>query len=146
MRLLSQIVVAGVLACAWTASEAGSRMELVPPEPVAIPASMDKAAVPTAIKRALISRGWSVVQEKPGQVQCTIATNKGHSATVNLNYDAEKVTLQYVDSAHLAYREIDGKQTIHKRYIAWARNLMSDVQKQFNFEEERSRARAAKTP
>jgi len=99
---------------------------LVDPDPVAVPAGLDQAAVAKEIKRALIGRTWVVSDERPGEMDATLNLRK-HVARVTLAYDTRQVTLKYVSSENLDYKEKRGQRQIHKNYLSWVNNVLVDL-------------------
>ncbi|MGH8758662.1 MAG: hypothetical protein ACREVW_04005 [Burkholderiales bacterium] len=135
MSLLRRTLVTCLLACTWSTGHAQMPGKpLVEPEPVAIPAGVNQATVVKAIKRALIGRDWSLGKEQPGYIEGTLNVRK-HMVKVGISYDAGKVTMKYLDSAEMGYREVGGKQLIHPKYRNWTTNVMSDIGKDFQIEQ-----------
>lgn len=131
MSLLRRTLFASVLLCAWdTGLAAAPAQPLVEPEPVAVPAGLDQAKVAKAIKLALLGRKWVITKEQPGYIEGTLTARK-HVLTVGLTYGRNEVTLKYVDSAELNYREDGGTRYIHKKYTNWTHNVMSDLKARF---------------
>lgn len=108
--------------------EAQAAKELVDPDPVAVPKGLSMDTVSTDIKRALIGRGWIVSHEAPGQIDATLHL-RSHVARVAIEFDATAVRLRYVSSDNLDYREKKGKRYIHKNYLSWVGNVLSDLSK-----------------
>lgn len=117
------LVVAAVL---W-ASACGANLSPVlnvSHAPVAgVPGGVDPTAyVHDAIRRAVLSRGWTVAAEAPGVVTATIMKD-GLSATVDIPYTATDFSIVYRDSAGLSY---DGTR-VHKRYNHWVDRLRASI-------------------
>lgn len=102
--------------------------DLIDPAPIAVPASMNAAQVNTEIKRALINRGWSVVNEKPGVIDASLAL-RSHRANIKIAHDRSQVVITYVSSDNLDYKEKKGKRLIHRNYNSWINNLAGDISK-----------------
>ena len=100
--------------------------ELRDPDPVAIPQGLSSQQVARAIKMALTGRTWVVSKEAPGRIDATLNL-RAHVARIALSYDASQVTLAYVSSENLDYKEKNGKRTIHKNYLSWVANVLSDL-------------------
>lgn len=101
---------------------------LVDPDPVAVPAGLSAETISKDIKRALIGRGWVVAKEEAGRIDATLNL-RSHVARVAIAYDSDKVSLSYVSSENLDYSEKKGKRTIHKNYLSWVGNVMTDISK-----------------
>lgn len=99
---------------------------LIDPDPVAVPAGLDAAAVAKEIKRSLIGRGWVVAAERPGEIDATLNL-RAHVARVKLAYDTAQVRLTYQSSENLDYEEKRGQRFIHKNYNSWVANVLTDL-------------------
>lgn len=124
MPLMLRCLLLVTLAFAPFAAQAAA--PLVDPDPVAVPAGLDAAAVAKEIKRALIGRTWTVTDEKPGQIDATLNLRK-HVARVAISYDTTQVKLAYVSSENLDFKEKRGQRQIHKNYLSWVNNVLTDV-------------------
>lgn len=102
--------------------------ELVDPDPVAVPKGLSMKTVASDIKRALIGRGWVVSTEAPGQIDATLHL-RAHVARVAIVFDETSVRMRYVSSDNLDYREKKGKRYIHKNYLSWVGNVLTDLSK-----------------
>lgn len=100
--------------------------ELVDPDPVAVPKGLSMDTVASDIKRALIGRGWIVANEAPGKIDATLHL-RSHVARVAIEFDESTVRLSYVSSDNLDYREKRGKRYIHKNYLSWVSNVLTDL-------------------
>jgi hypothetical protein len=78
------------------------------------------------IKRALVGRTWVVSAERPGEIDATLNLRK-HVARVKISYDAEQVSLVYVSSENLDFKEKRGERRIHKNYLSWVNNVLTDI-------------------
>lgn len=99
--------------------------ELRDPDPVAIPQGLSSQDVARAIKLALTGRTWVVSKEQPGRIDATLNL-RAHVARIVITCDASQVTVAYVSSDNLDYKEKKGKRTIHKNYLSWVANVLSD--------------------
>ena len=82
----------------------------------------DAGKVRQALITAAYQRGWTVVSDQPGQLELSL-TLRSHRLTVDVPYTSDAYTVHYVSSENLGYREENGTAMIHKRYLAWLRNL-----------------------
>lgn len=120
-------VLALIMACGVAQAR---KAELADPDPVAIPAGLDQEQVTKDIKRALIGRGWSINDEKPGEIQSTLFLRE-HVARIRVTWDQKQVRLAYVDSDNLDYKEKQGKRYIHSNYLGWIGFLVQDLNTNF---------------
>jgi hypothetical protein len=123
LAILGGLVVAAAL---WT-SACGANLAPVlniNHAPVAgVPAGADPTAyVHDAIRRAVLSRGWTVAGEAPGVVTANIQ-KEGISATVDIPYTATDFSIVYRESSGLSY---DGTR-VHKRYNHWVDRLRASI-------------------
>ena len=121
LRRLSLLV---LLLVPFAVAHAGK--PLVDPDPVAVPAGLDAAAVAKEIKRSLLGRGWVVAAERPGAIDATLNL-RAHVARVTLSYDTAQVRLAYQSSENLDYEEKRGQRFIHKNYNSWVANVLTDL-------------------
>lgn len=99
---------------------------LVNPDPIAVPAGLSADVVQREIKRALISRKWSITGEKPGHIDATLNL-RAHVARIAIEHGEGTVRVSYVSSENLNYEEKKGQRYIHKNYGAWVNNVVSDI-------------------
>lgn len=123
-----RVVLFALLALIALPFEAQAAKELVDPDPVAVPKGLSMDTVSADIKRALIGRGWIVSNEAPGRIDATLHL-RSHVARVAIEFDQTAVRLSYVSSDNLDYREKKGKRYIHKNYLSWVGNVLSDLSK-----------------
>ncbi|HEX3696875.1 MAG TPA: hypothetical protein VH374_15960 [Polyangia bacterium] len=91
---------------------------------VAPPPGVDGTArVHEAIVRALVSRGWQVVQDAPGVVTARVEREK-YFAVVDIPYTAAEYSIIHKESAP-AFK-FDG-QHIHKHYNTWVSRLEAAI-------------------
>ena len=102
------------------------QVPLVDPEPFAVPAGLTEAKVSKAIKAALVGRTWVVTDEQPGKISATLNL-RSHMAKIEIPYDTSKVAVRYVDSSELMYAEKKGVKVIHRNYLSWIQNLVTDI-------------------
>ena len=103
------------------------------PPPIDLPDGAEPKAVSAAIRSALIGRGWSVDRETipegdgPREIVATLRV-RVHTATIRLEFDAERIRIHYVSSDNLGFKEKKGRDPlIHPKYGVWIRNLENDV-------------------
>lgn len=121
----TSLLFAVLLAVPAAAAQARSA-ELVDPPSIQIPAGVAQAQVGREVKRALLGRGWSINQERPGEVESTLYL-RGHEVRIAIGYDARAVRITYLASANLDYEEVDGKRWIHSNYLGWIGFLAGDI-------------------
>jgi hypothetical protein len=84
------------------------------------------------IKNSIIlaceGRDWRVDNVTSSYVTA-VYSKPGMSATVQINYDATKYTIEWKNSTGSLERKGD---TIHKTYNRWVRNLQLDIDKKLN--------------
>jgi uncharacterized lipoprotein YajG len=81
--------------------------------------------VKMAILRAGGNLGWQMTQTGAGLINARIAL-RGHTASVDVNYNTKTYTITYRDSTNL---DASGGQ-IHKNYNGWIENLDRDIRAQ----------------
>ncbi len=102
------------------------QVPLVDPEPFTVPAGLTDSQVAKAIKAALVGRTWVVTDEQPGKVVATLNL-RTHMAKIEIPYDTSKVAIRYLDSSELMYGEKKGVKIIHRNYLSWIQNLITDI-------------------
>jgi hypothetical protein len=117
-----------LLIIAWVllAPASVAATELVDPDPIAIPAGLSSEQVTHDIKRALIGRGWVVTREEDGRIDATLNL-RAHVARIAISHGEGQVRIAYVSSENLKFRVKDGRRTIHKNYLSWVNNLVTDI-------------------
>lgn len=128
-RLLALLVLPIAFLFAATQPAHARSSDLVDPDPIAIPAGTSDADVARAIKSALAGRTWIVSNEAPGQIDATLHL-RAHTARIAITYDTAKITVRYVSSENLNFKEKNGKRTIHSNYVSWVNNLVGDISRQ----------------
>jgi hypothetical protein len=102
-------------------------VELRNPEPIVTALAPEKTR--SAIVEALGARGWLLAKEEPGEMYATLHL-RTHTAQVLVSYDTEEVSIKYLDSENLKYRQNKkGKEYIHKNYNSWVKTLLKDISK-----------------
>lgn len=129
MRLLQPLLLVIALMLPQADAIAG-REEIVDPAPVAIPAGLSEEQVVKDIRRALIGRGWTVKDQRPGEIDSELHL-RDHVAIIKIAYDANDVRISFVDSQNLEYREKKGKRYIHSNYLGWIGYLVQDMNTNF---------------
>lgn len=99
------------------------------PDPIAVPAGISAADVAKAIKVGVSGRGWTVSSDENGRIDAVLYI-RSHVARVAIHYDTQQVSIQYVSSENLDYRERRGKRYIHSNYMRWIRNIQLDIQRE----------------
>ncbi|MBS0557591.1 MAG: hypothetical protein JSR27_09300 [Proteobacteria bacterium] len=100
---------------------------LVNPPPIAVTTKMSTDNVLKAIKMALVHRGWTITELKPGIVDSTLNL-RDHTARIEIDYSTTSVQIKYLDSTNLKYEVKSGTPYIHKNYLGWIENLTNDIQ------------------
>lgn len=80
-----------------------------------------------AIRRAAAGLGWQTKDDGPGKLSSTLMLRQ-HVASVGIDYDATKYSIQYKDSSNLRYDAAKG--TIHRNYNTWVQNLNKAIQRE----------------
>jgi hypothetical protein len=99
---------------------------LVDPDPIDVPANMTLKNVGKAVEISLIRRGWTVANKTDAGVDAVLHLRE-HTASIHVAYDTRQVRIRYVSSTNLKYEESDGKRLIHKNYLGWIQNLVTDI-------------------
>ena len=102
--------------------------ELIDPPPVAVPAGISEKELVKQIKKAFVGRNWSIEKEEAGSIKATLYL-RSHIARVAANYSKDEVTLTYLSSENLNFKEKKGKRFIHKNYLTWIQNVRNDLNK-----------------
>ncbi len=100
---------------------------LVDPAPISVPAKLDVRQVEKAVKEALIKRQWMVVSDEPGKIIASY-DRREFTSRIGITYDRKEIQIRYVTSTGLKYEvKSDGEKLIHKNYMAWIQNLVTDI-------------------
>lgn len=126
MRLIA-IVLSALALFAFSGDVFASRhAPLVDPAPVAVPPGATESSLSKDIKRALLGRGWTITDEKPGEIESTLFL-RDHVAKIHISYDLKTVRINYVDSKNLDYTTRNGTPYIHANYLSWVQNVINDL-------------------
>lgn len=79
-----------------------------------------------AIIRAGSERNWRFTPAGPGKLVGKVNVRGKHSATVNITFDTETYSIEYVDSDNLKYDP--ETNSIHPNYNQWIMLLDNDIQ------------------
>jgi hypothetical protein len=127
MRKTFAILIASVLVASCASAVRVKPVLEVQDTPVTIAGG--KTAVASTIKSRLSARGWKVISENANVIRAQFSkpnTEIGvHSVTIDVGYDADSVSIKYVDSENMLY-EADGHK-IHRNYNRWVANLERDL-------------------
>jgi hypothetical protein len=97
------------------------------PDPLAVPAGLSIEQVDRDVRRALISRGWMISEQRPGALEASL-TVRAHVARITVSFDTKAVRVNYVSSENLKYEEHRKKgRLIHANYMSWINNLLTDI-------------------
>jgi hypothetical protein len=99
---------------------------LVDPQPIPVPANVTQPQLEQIIGSALTARGWRIIKHVPGEVDA-VYDPRAFSVTIAIHYDAKQVQISYVTSNDLRYEVKNGVKYIHKNYISWIKNLVTDI-------------------
>jgi hypothetical protein len=77
------------------------------------------------IQRGAASRGWVTELRGPGLIRA-ILNLRTHQAVVDITYDAQRFSIQYVSSANLN----ENAGYIHSNYNSWVQNLQQSIMAQ----------------
>lgn len=84
--------------------------------------------VTKAIIKAGARRGWDMQVVTPGQIEGKVNVRGKHSATVDIFYDADSVSIRHKSSRNLNYNAT--RSVIHPNYNSWIRLLEGDIRKE----------------
>jgi hypothetical protein len=99
---------------------------LVDPDPIAVPAGLSAQDVSKAIRGAIAERGWVVSKDEAGKIDAVLNLRE-HTARIAIAYDTKQVKPSYVASDNLAYSEKNGTRYIHRNYLKWMQNVVTDI-------------------
>jgi hypothetical protein len=102
------------------------QVPLTDPAPIAVPAGIALKDVGKSIKVALVGRQWLVSDDQPGHIAATLNLRE-HMAKIDVTYDEKAINLKYVDSKELLYEDKKGERLIHRNYLNWVQNLVTDI-------------------
>ena len=78
----------------------------------------------------LIGSG-TVTDERPGEIKSTLSL-RDHKVRIDITWDKRQIHIKYVDSENLKYEVENGKRLIHKNYLGWINNLVTDISANLN--------------
>ncbi len=116
--------------CVFAANVQARQSRLSDPAAVAIPAGMSEEQVVKDIKRALAGRGWTIAEEKPGDIVAELNLRE-HWAKIHVTHDGKAVQYAYMDSRNLDFESRRGKRWIHRNYLGWMNYLATDTRTNF---------------
>jgi len=99
---------------------------LVDPDPIAVPAGLSVKDVSKAIRSGIAQRGWVVSKDEGGKIDAVLNLRE-HTARIAIAYDAKQVRPAYVSSDNLLYQEKKGARYIHRNYVKWMQNVVTDI-------------------
>jgi hypothetical protein len=100
---------------------------LVDPPPIAVSPKLDLAQVERAVKQALVKREWLIISDEPGKLVASY-DRREFTSRIGIAYDNKQVRVSYITSTGLKYEvKKDGEKLIHKNYMAWIQNLVTDI-------------------
>ncbi len=100
--------------------------ELEDPVTLDVPAGLKAEQVNKALKKALLGRKWSIAKDGKTSIESVLYIRR-HVVTIRVDYNAEKVSFNYVSSENMNFSDEDGTRRIHKNYNAWVQNLANDA-------------------
>ena len=106
-----------------------SKVALVDPDPIQVPAGVRIQDVARAIRTGLSSRHWMVTKDENNQIEAVLNVPE-HMLKVSIPYSTTSVSIKYVDSQNLDYSEMKGVKYIHEKWVGWTRNMRADIQRE----------------
>ena len=86
--------------------------------------------VQTAVKQALVGRGWDILDEKPGSIKAEYGKRAGNIARIRVDYSKDSVAINHVDSQELLHgTDTEGREVIHRNYMRWIEYLERDIKR-----------------
>ncbi len=93
--------------------------------------SSNQDVIKRAVQSALVSRGWSIINQGRGVVEAKYDRSVGQVARIAVRYVGNKVDIRLISSEGLfEERDESGLVVIHKNVNRWLRLLERDIQKQ----------------
>ena len=89
-----------------------------------VPTAAKTEDIPKAIKSALIAREWTIQEEEQDKIEARIFV-RSHKAGIVINYNAQRIRIQYVSSDNLDYNK--SENAIHRNYNKWIHFLERDI-------------------
>ena len=99
---------------------------LIDPAPIEVPQNITLQNVGKAIEISLLRRGWTASNKTPTGMDGTLHLRE-HTAVIHIEFDAARIAVRYVSSTNLKYEESKGGREIHKNYLGWIQNLVTDI-------------------
>lgn len=93
--------------------------------PASSQAPLTTSSLRPALIQALLRNRWTIEQDEPNRLLARLDF-RGHSASITLDYVADRYDIRYRDSEELGYK--NGK--IHKRYNALVKKLDRTIQQE----------------
>lgn len=122
---LKTLVLSFIFATAPAMLSAKQRSQpLINPD-VAVPAGVTLDAAQQVVRTVLTTRGWTITQEKSGEIQASWQ-KQAISAAIRATINGKSVSVRHVSSAGLSYEKGASGEMIHPRYNIWMRNLQKD--------------------
>lgn len=114
-----------------TAHAAKRSVPMSLPSPFSIPDGVSVDQAKKAIRAALIGRRWEPLEVGPGTTDATLNVRQ-HMLKIRLTYHDGKVSMYYVDSAVLGYKQTDAGTYIHPSVMKWTNTLATDISAQLH--------------
>jgi hypothetical protein len=100
---------------------------LVRSVPVALARPTETGTMEWAIEVSLAKRHWTVLEHSGNSYRARLS-ERDHQVEVKITYDTRGFAIGYLDSVNLLYeRDAQGRETIHRKYLTWVRNLQDDI-------------------
>ena len=115
-----------LLMLCWLPMAVFARAHEVKDVDVAVTEQLSAKQVGEAVRRALEGRRWIVSNAGASSLDAAQMT-RGLVAKIRVSWDARTVSIKYLDSTGLDYKEEDGKRYIHGNYTKWISNLERDL-------------------
>ena len=131
MKLTKKLMVLLFTAVAgWSMVASAKDVSLVEPQNIPVPEG--KTYTLSEVKQAIVvgaeSRKWHVVNDAPGKLRIQLDGRRdGAVLTLDIVYDKNKYSINYVSSAAIRYSEEGGVRTIHSNYDRWIKNLTDSI-------------------
>lgn len=132
MTILKWILLA-VLALPAAADAQLRATDLENPDPVSVPEGLEASAVHDAIESALYRRDWTIHSEDAEQgIIIADLHIRDHWAQIEIVYGSDEVVIEYRDSDNLHYDQRDDGEIIHRNYLGWVDNLVTDIRQEMS--------------
>jgi len=103
-----------------------SRREVLIPAPK-LNVTVEEDQIAKSIVNGMSDLGWIMTSDEPGHIVANLNVRQ-HQVDIDILYDAEQISFNYKSSVNLRYSMEDGNQYIHRKYNAWIKNLMKEIQ------------------